>query len=201
MQADTVVENRIVFNIFAAAICFLAAKGAANGKCHFSSQFRRCGKLIGFQFSGARLQSINPTAQGGQLGSEFVLQFLQNGQVFFRCQIGGGGSNQLADAVKAGVQPCGKFVAAEGAVALVGAVGIACNAAVAFHQRLQGLKRPISRLHVGQLGNRGNLIHPVFWLQQGTLSRLGVPIDPIFWLQQGTLSRLGIPIDPIEHAG
>src|SRR4028118_1007521 len=52
------------------------------------------------------------------------------------------------------IQSCCKFVPPRRPVSSVGAVGIIGNAAIAFYERLQRLKRPVSRLYIRELRDR-----------------------------------------------
>lgn len=56
------------------------------------------------------------------------------------------------DAIEASIQSGSEFVAGEGAVAAISFVGIACDAAVAFDQGLEGLEGPVGGFNVGELG-------------------------------------------------
>jgi hypothetical protein len=61
------------------------------------------------------------------------------------------------DAIEATIKSGGEFVAGEGAVAAIGFVGVAGDAAVAFDQGLEGLEGPVGGFYVGELGYGGDL--------------------------------------------
>ena len=89
--------------------------------------------MLFFEGAGFGVEGIDTASEGDEFGGEFGLEFFEGGEVFFFGEGAGGGADQFLDAVEAGVESGGKFVAGEGAVAAIGFVGVAGDAAVAFN--------------------------------------------------------------------
>ena len=170
VQAHAVREGGVV--------CFVAVvitnnirQASSHGHHHFTGQLGGGGELVSFQLGGAGFESIHATAQGSQFSREFFLQLLQLAQIFLGGQGIGSSLDQVVDPIEASVQTGGKLVAAQGAVALEGAIRITGDATIALNQRLQRLESPVSGLHVGQLRHGGHLVHAGEIVLQAKLDR------------------------------
>ena len=103
------------------------------------------GELGGLQLTHLGFEAIDTTAQPSQFYLELLDQLLEF--------IG-----HLSDAVEAGIQQGGSLIAGQRLAAFEAAIGVAGDAAVALDQVGQGLKSPVARPDIGELGDAGDLL-------------------------------------------
>ena len=110
-----------------------------------ADELGRGGELGGFQHSNLGFQAIHAALQHG----EFLLELLHQPLELV---------GHFGDPVEASVQQGGRFPAGHRTAAAVGAVGVASHTAVALDQVAQCLISPVGGLHIGELGDRGDLV-------------------------------------------
>jgi hypothetical protein len=106
--------------------------GAVDREGGLTLEFGGGGELLFFEGGGFGVNAVYSASDCREFGGEFGLEFFEDGEVFFGGAIGGGRADEFLDTIEARIQSGGEFVAGEGAVAAIGFVGIAGDAAVAF---------------------------------------------------------------------
>ena len=119
--------------------------GAAKHHRGDTLQLGGSGELVSFQLAHFCLEAVNATLEDGEFLLELGHQLLE--------LVG-----HFGDAVETSVEQSSCFEAGHGLGALVGAVGVTSDAAVALDQVGQSLVSPVGGLDVRELGDAGDLL-------------------------------------------